>query len=182
MSRIGRLPIEIPQGVKISVDEQNKVSVEGPKGKLSCDVQPTITVEIKDGKVELSRSSDDLKIRGYHGLYRQLINNMIVGVTKGYSKTLVINGVGYRAEAKGKSILFTLGYATQIEFMLPEGITAKCDTPTKVTITGIDKQRIGQTAAEIRSLRGPEPYKGKGIKYETEVIRRKAGKTAAAKK
>ena len=182
MSRIGRLPITIPQGVKITVDPTNVVHVEGPKGKLNCAVHSEIKVEVKDGKVELSRSTDDLQVKSYHGLYRQMISNMITGVTKGYSKTLVINGVGYRAEAKGKYVLFTLGFANQIEFMLPEGITAVCETPNKVTISGIDKQKIGQTAAEIRSLRAPEPYKGKGIKYETEKIRRKAGKTAAAKK
>jgi len=182
MSRIGRLPITIPQGVKISVDPSNTVHVEGPKGKLTCAVHSEIKVEVKDGKVVLSRTSDDLQIKSYHGLYRQMISNMIVGVTQGYSKTLIINGVGYRAEAKGKYVLFTLGYANQIEFMLPEGVTAACETPNKVTISGIDKQKIGQTAADIRSLRGPEPYKGKGIKYETEIIRRKAGKTAAAKK
>lgn len=181
MSRIGRLPIVLPQGVKVSV-AGTSVTVEGPKGKTAVTVNPDITVEVKDGKVEVSRKDDSIRNRSLHGLYRQLINNAVVGVTTGYSKSLTINGVGYRAEAKGKNILFTLGYATQIEFVCPEGVELKVDNPNKVTVFSIDKQKVGQVAADIRSLRGPEPYKGKGIKYEQEVIRRKAGKTAAAKK
>jgi len=182
MSRIGKLPVTIPQGVKVIVASGNVVNVEGPKGKLNCVVRPQIVVEVKGNEVELSRVNDELEVKGFHGLYRQLINNMIIGVSKGYSTTLIINGVGYRAEAKGSSLVLNLGYATQIEFILPKGITAACETPNKITVSGIDKQLVGQTCAEIRSLRGPEPYKGKGIKYETETIRRKAGKSAAAKK
>ncbi len=181
MSRIGRLPIVLPQGVKINVAD-SVVNVEGPKGKTSVSVNPDITVEVKDGTVELSRKDDSIKNKSLHGLYRQLINNAIVGVSQGYTKSLTITGVGYRAEAKGKNVLFTLGYATQIEFIPPEGVTVTVDNPNKVTVASIDKQKVGQVAADIRSLRGPEPYKGKGIKYEQEVIRRKAGKTAAAKK
>ena len=181
MSRIGRLPIAIPQGVKVSV-AANVVSVEGPLGKTSVTMQPTIKAEVKDNEVVLTRDNDSIANRGFHGLYRQLINNAIIGVQKGYSKSLTITGVGYRAEAKGKNIVFTLGFANQIEFVCPEGVTLKVDNPNKVTVSSIDKQKVGEIAAEIRSLRGPEPYKGKGIKYETEVIRRKAGKTAAAKK
>lgn len=181
MSRIGRLPIEVPAGVKVAVDG-DVVRVEGPKGKTSVTVNPVVTVTVQDGKVEVARKDDAISSRSMHGLYRQLINNAIIGVSKGYAKSLAINGVGYRAEAKGKNILFTLGYATQIEFVCPEGVTLTVDNPNKVTVSSIDKQKVGQTAADIRSLRGPEPYKGKGIKYEHEVIRRKAGKTAATKK
>ena len=181
MSRIGRLPIVLPAGVKVSV-ANSVVSVEGAKGKTSVAVNPAITVEVKDGQVVLSRKNDSIQNRSLHGLYRQLINNAIIGVSQGYSKSLTITGVGYRAEAKGKNVLFTLGYATQIEFVPPQGVVVTIDNPNKVTVSSIDKQKVGQVAADIRSLRGPEPYKGKGIKYEQEVIRRKAGKTAAAKK
>ena len=176
MSRIGRLPVVIPQGVTVS-KEGNTVTVKGPKGTLSREVRPQISVEIKDNEVILTRSSDDKEIRGYHGLYRQLIHNMVVGVSQGYTKTLVINGVGYKAEMGKGFVTLSLGYSTTIDYVIPEGINIAVEGPTKLVITGIDKERVGQTAAEIRSLRGPEPYKGKGIKYSDEVIRRKVGKT-----
>ena len=180
MSRIGKLPVVIPQGVTVSM-EGNTVTVKGPKGTLSREVRPQISVEIKDNKVILTRSSDDKEIRGYHGLYRQLIHNMVVGVSQGYTKTLVINGVGYKAEMGKGFVTLSLGYSTTIDYVIPEGINIAVEGPTKLVITGIDKERVGQTAAEIRSLRGPEPYKGKGIKYETENIRRKVGKSGGKK-
>ena len=180
MSRIGRLPVVIPQGVTVS-KEGNTVTVKGPKGTLSREVRPQISVEIKDNEVILTRSSDDKEIRGYHGPYRQLIHNMVVGVSQGYTKTLVINGVGYKAEMGKGFVTLSLGYSTTIDYVIPEGINIAVEGPTKLVITGVDKERVGQTAAEIRSLRGPEPYKGKGIKYETENIRRKVGKSGGKK-
>ena len=180
MSRIGKLPVVIPQGVTVSM-EGNTVTVKGPKGTLSREVRPQISVEIKDNEVILTRSSYDKEIIGYHGLYRQLIHNMVVGVSQGYTKTLVINGVGYKAEMGKGFVTLSLGYSTTIDYVITEGINIAVEGPTKLVITGIDKERVGQTAAEIRSLRGPEPYKGKGIKYETENIRRKVGKSGGKK-
>ncbi|WP_320130026.1 50S ribosomal protein L6 [uncultured Sphaerochaeta sp.] len=181
MSRIGKLPIAVPTGVKVSVAD-GIVNVEGPKGKLNCAYRPEVIIELKDNVVEVTNRDESKASNSFHGLYRQLVSNMVIGVSKGYSKTLLINGVGYRAELKGNLLTFNLGYSVLVEFVLPKGITATCENPNKVTISGIDKQLVGQTCAEIRSLRGPEPYKGKGIKYENEIIRRKAGKSAAAKK
>lgn len=181
MSRIGKLPIAVPQGVKVSVAD-GVINVEGPKGKLNCAYRPEVIVDVKDSVVEVKNRDDSKASNSFHGLYRQLINNMVVGVSKGYSKNLLINGVGYRAELKGNLLVLNLGYSVLVEYVLPQGITATCENPNKVTISGIDKQLVGQTCAEIRSLRAPEPYKGKGIKYENEIIRRKAGKSAAAKK
>ncbi len=180
MSRIGRLPVAIPAGVTVSA-ANNIVTVKGPKGSLSQEIKPEITVEVKGNEVVVSRANDEKLVKSYHGLYRQLINNMVEGVTKGFSKTLVINGVGYRAELKGKILVLALGYSTIIEYMIPEGITITADGPSKITVSGIDKAQVGQVCAEIRSLRGPEPYKGKGIKYETENIRRKVGKSGGKK-
>ena len=180
MSRIGKLPVVIPQGVTVS-KEGNTVTVKGPKGTLSREVRPQISVEIKDNEVILTRSSDDKEIRGYHGLYRQLIHNMVVGVSQGYTKTLVINGVGYKAEMGKGFVTLSLGYSTTLDYVIPEGINIAVEGPTKLVITGVDKERVGQTAAEIRSLRGPEPYKGKGIKYEGGGIRRKVGKSGGKK-
>lgn len=180
MSRIGRLPVAIPAGVTVSA-ANNVVTVKGPKGTLSQEIKPEITVEVKGNEVVVSRANDEKLVKSYHGLYRQLINNMVEGVTKGFSKTLVINGVGYRAELKGKILVLALGYSTIIEYMIPEGITITADGPAKITVSGIDKAKVGQVCAEIRSLRGPEPYKGKGIKYETENIRRKVGKSGGKK-
>ncbi|MDT4760937.1 50S ribosomal protein L6 [Sphaerochaeta sp. PS] len=181
MSRIGKLPIVVPAGVKVAVAD-GVVMVEGPKGKLSCSYRPEVVIDNKGTQITVAPVDASKAANSYQGLYRQLVSNMVIGVSKGYSKTLIINGVGYRAELKGKALTLNLGYSTLIEFVVPEGITATLDGPTKVTISGIDKQLVGQTCAEIRSLRGPEPYKGKGIRYDNEVIRRKAGKSASAKK
>lgn len=180
MSRIGKLPVAIPQGVTVTVNN-NEVTVKGPKGTLTQVVKPQINVSVNGNEVVVTRSSDDKEVRGYHGLYRQLIHNMIVGVSEGYKKTLIINGVGYKAEAGKGTIVLSLGYSTVIEVVIPEGLTVTVDSPTKLTISGIDKAEVGQFASEIRSLRKPEPYKGKGIKYETENIRRKVGKSGGKK-
>ncbi len=176
MSRIGRLPIDMPKTVKASIAD-GIITVEGPKGKLSQKICPAIKVEFEEGKVVVTRENDEKATRAYHGLMRQLIRNMIVGVSEGYQKNLVIVGVGYKAELKQNILIMTLGYANDIEYVIPEGIKVALDGPTKISISGIDKQLVGQTAAEIRSLRKPEPYKGKGVKYDTEVVRSKSGKS-----
>ncbi len=180
MSRIGKLPIAVPQGVTVTVAD-GVVTVKGPKGTLSQAVRPEITVDVRDNEVVVTRANDEKEVRGYHGLYRQLVNNMIVGVSQGYSKTLLINGVGFKAEAGKGFITLSLGYSTQIEFMIPQDVTIAVEGANKLIVSGISKERVGQVAAEIRSLRGPEPYKGKGIKYETENIRRKVGKSGGKK-
>ncbi len=180
MSRIGKLPVAIPQGVTVTVAD-GVVTVKGPKGTLSQAVRPQVNVEVKDNEVVLTRVNDEKEVRGYHGLYRQLVNNMIVGVSQGYSKALVINGVGFKAEAGKSFVTLSLGYSTQIDFMIPSDVSITVENPTKLVVSGISKERVGQVAAEIRSLRGPEPYKGKGIKYETENIRRKVGKSGGKK-
>ena len=176
MSRIGRLPIDMPKTVKASIAD-GIITVEGPKGKLSQEISPAINVEIEEGKIVVTRDNDEKQTKAYHGLMRQLIRNMIVGVSDGYTKTMVIVGVGYKAELKQNILILTLGYANDIEYVVPEGVKIACETPTKFSISGIDKQLVGQTAAEIRSLRKPEPYKGKGIRYENEVVRSKSGKS-----
>lgn len=180
MSRIGNNPIALPKGVTVAVVD-GMIHVEGPKGKLNFKSREEVTLAIEEGKVVVKRVDDSQTARAYHGLYRQLVVNMVEGVSKGFSKTLIINGVGFRADLKGNVLTLSLGYAQPIDFVVPEGITAVVETPTKIILSGIDKQQVGQTAAELRSLRKPEPYKGKGIRYEDEVIRRKAGKTAGAK-
>ncbi len=180
MSRIGKLPVAIPQGVTVTVAD-GVVTVKGPKGTLSQAVRPQVNVEVKGNEVILTRVNDEKEVRGYHGLYRQLVNNMIVGVSQGYSKSLVINGVGFKAEAGKNFVTLSLGYSTQIDFMIPSDVSITVENPTKLVVSGISKERVGQVAAEIRSLRGPEPYKGKGIKYETENIRRKVGKSGGKK-
>ncbi|MFP4362615.1 MAG: 50S ribosomal protein L6 [Spirochaetia bacterium] len=176
MSRVGKLPIAIPQGVKVEVSD-NTINVEGPKGKLSQEYKPCIEIKIEDNTAVVTRKDESKATRSFHGLYRNLLNNMITGVSKGFQKALLINGVGYRAEMKGKSLMLNLGYSNPIEFMLPEGINVVCETANKVVISGIDKQKVGQIASEIRGLRPPEPYKGKGVKYEDEYVRRKIGKS-----
>ena len=163
MSRIGRLPIDMPKTVKASI-ANGVITVEGPKGKLSQTISPAINVALEDGKVVVTRENDEKQTRAYHGLMRQLIHNMIVGVSEGYQKNMVIIGVGYKAELKQNILVLTLGYANDIEYVIPEGVKIACETPTKFSISGIDKQLVGQTAAELRSLRKPEPYKGKGIR------------------
>lgn len=178
MSRVGRKPISIVKGVTVS-QKDGKVVVKGPKGELSATVHPEITVEIKPTEVHVSRHADDGAHRALHGLWRALIQNMINGVTTGYSQKLEIVGVGYRAEMKGKKLQLMLGYSHPILFGPPEGVNIEAPTQTSVMITGIDKQLVGLVAAKIRSFRPPEPYKGKGVKYEGEYVRRKAGKAAA---
>jgi len=179
MSRIGKLPVAIPAGVKVAVAD-GMITVEGPKGKLQQALRPEVTVEVKEKEVIVTRHNDELESRSCHGLYRQLIHNMVVGVSEGFKKVLVINGVGYRAELKNNILTLALGYSTIIDYIVPEGISVAVDG-TKVAISGIDKAKVGQVCAEIRSLRAPEPYKGKGIKYETENIRRKVGKSGGKK-
>lgn len=176
MSRIGKRPIEIPGGVKVTFTAP-LLKVEGPKGALSREIMSDIALEIDEKYVNVNRVDDGIKSRSAHGLTRTLINNMVVGVTKGFERVLEISGVGYRAEAKGDVLNLSLGYSHPINFLLPEGITVEVDKMTKVFVRGIDKELVGQTAAKIRSFRGPEPYKGKGIKYAEEKILRKAGKT-----
>ncbi len=179
MSRVGRKPILIAAEVKVQKTDRH-VKVTGPKGELSADVHPDLGVEVKDNRIFLTRSSDVKEYRSLHGLWRALIQNMITGVTTGYSKKLEIVGVGYRAEMKGKKLQLLLGYSHPILFAPPEGVKIETPAQTNITISGIDKQLVGQVAAKIRSFRVPEPYKGKGVKYEGEYIRRKAGKAAAA--
>jgi large subunit ribosomal protein L6 len=175
MSRIGKMPVPVPSGVTVNIDGSN-VSVKGPKGELARKFPEGISFAIEDGKVITSRSSEEAQQKALHGLSRALINNMVEGVTKGYVKQLENTGVGYKAEPKPYGLLFSLGYSHTIEFKAPKGITLKAVQPTQVTIEGADKEVVGQVAAEIRSLRKPEPYKGKGIRYAGEKIRRKAGK------
>ena len=179
MSRIGKKPVSIPEGVKIA-RAKGVVTVEGPKGKLTQDIADEIATEIKNDEVVLTRPSDSKRHRAMHGLYRALITNMVTGVTTGYSKRLLIEGVGYRAEKAGKATSFALGYSHPVVIIPPDGIEINIEGPTKLSVSGIDKQLVGQVAANIRSFRPPEPYKGKGIRYDGEHIRRKAGKTAGA--
>ncbi len=179
MSRVGRKPIDIVSGVKIQKDGQS-LKVVGPKGEMNASIHPDITVEVKEKQVLLTRHSDVKEHRALHGLWRALIQNMIKGVTDGYSKKMELVGVGYRAELKGKKLQLLLGYSHPILFQPPDGVKLEVPIQTNITVSGIDKQLVGQVAAKIRSFRPPEPYKGKGIKYEGEYIRRKAGKAAAA--
>ena len=176
MSRIGRAPITIPAGVTVTVGAENTVTVKGPKGELTNKFSPRLTITVDAGIVTVARPSDEKEDRAVHGLTRTLINNMIVGVTEGYSKTLEINGVGYRAEKQGKKLVLSLGYSHQIFFEEENGITFTLPNNTTIVVSGIDKQIVGQIAAQIRGKRPPEPYLGKGIKYTGEHIRRKAGK------
>ncbi|HWP81976.1 MAG TPA: 50S ribosomal protein L6 [Bacteroidota bacterium] len=178
MSRIGRKPIVIPKGVTVTCT-QGRVVVKGSRGELSANVHPAIDVQIKDSEIQLSRNSEEKPVKALHGLWRALIQNMIRGVSEGFSKKLEIVGVGYRAEMKGKKLQLQLGYSHPIVFGPPEGIKIEAPTQTNIVVSGPDKQLVGLVAAKIRSLRPPEPYKGKGIKYEGEYIRRKAGKAAA---
>ena len=178
MSRIGIKPIVVPAGVEVTVDG-NVVTVKGPKGQLSQEISKNMTVELNDGVITVSRPDDDRHNRGQHGLARTLINNMVVGVTQGFEKKLQLVGVGYKAEKKGDTLVMSLGYSHPVEMKDPEGITTECPSQTEVTVKGIDKALVGNYAANIRAWRKPEPYKGKGIKYADEVIRRKEGKTGA---
>ncbi len=177
MSRIGKMPIAIPAGVTVSVAENNKVTVKGPKGTLERVLPAEMIIKVEGAEVTVSRPDDLKRSRSLHGLTRTLINNMVVGVTEGYQKILEINGTGYRAAKSGKELTLTLGYSHPVIMVDPEGIETVLEGQNKITVKGIDKEKVGQYAAEIRGKRGPEPYKGKGIKYSDEVIRRKAGKT-----
>ncbi|MEA4816935.1 MAG: 50S ribosomal protein L6 [Lachnospiraceae bacterium] len=176
MSRIGKLPVAIPAGVEIKLEEGNMVTVKGPKGNLARKLSEDMNIAIDAGVLTVERPSDLKRHKSLHGLTRTLINNMVVGVTSGYEKTLEINGVGYRASKQGKKLVLTLGYSHPVEMMDPEGIESTVEG-NKIIIRGIDKEKVGQYAAEIRTKRPPEPYKGKGIKYLDEHIRRKVGKT-----
>ena len=178
MSRIGRAPITVLAGVEVKVDGQH-VSVKGPKGALEMNVAPTMKVEVEAGVVHVTRPNDDKMNRSLHGLTRTLINNMVVGVSEGFSKTLEVNGVGYRASKEGKNLVLNVGYSHQVIMPETEDIQIDVPNPNQIIVKGIDKQKVGQFAAEVRGKRPPEPYKGKGIKYDYEVIRRKEGKTGA---
>ena len=175
MSRIGRLPVEIPSAVQVTVSGQ-QVMVKGPKGELSLAVSEPIAVEVADNEVRVARPDDERRSKQLHGLTRTLVNNMVVGVTEGYSKTLEVVGTGYRVQAKGNGLELALGYSHPINYEAPDGITFEVETPARFHINGIDKQLVGEVAANIRKLRAPEPYKGKGVRYADEHIRRKAGK------
>lgn len=181
MSRIGKLPIEIPSGVEVKFAD-GVLTVKGPKGELKQDIQPLVKLEIADNQITVVPQSETKEARSFHGLYRSLTANMVEGVTKGYQKRLEINGVGYRAQIQGQKITLSLGYSHPIEYQVQEGVTAVIDKEKNnvIVVSGISKQKVGQTAAEIRDFRKPEPYKGKGVKYEDEHIRRKAGKAASA--
>ena len=176
MSRIGRMPIAIPAGVTVDIAENNQVTVKGPKGTLERVLPAEMTITKEGEEVKVTRPNDLKKMKSLHGLTRTLINNMIIGVTEGYEKRLEVNGVGYRAAKQGKKLTLSLGYSHPVEMEDPEGLESKVDG-NKIIVSGIDKEKVGQYAAEIREKRAPEPYKGKGIKYVDEVIRRKVGKT-----
>jgi len=176
MSRIGKTPVKVPGGVKVTFAD-DVMTVAGPKGKLTQKYNPLISFEDKGSEIIVNRANEAKQTTAYHGLYRNLLNNMVIGVSSGFSKTLIITGVGYRAELQGKILVMSLGYSNDILVAVPNDLTAVVEANTKVTISGIDKQRVGEFAAQIRKLRGPEPYKGKGIRYDNEKIRRKVGKS-----
>jgi large subunit ribosomal protein L6 len=182
MSRIGRAPIPVPPKVQVTWTDENLVTVNGPKGQLSCQVNPALTLKLENGVLTVSRPSDAREYRAMHGLYRTLVNNMVEGVTKGYTKQLEIHGVGYRAAKVGDNLVIQVGYSHPVEVRPPAGITLSVDgvdpatKATRISVSGIDKQQVGEVAASIRRIRKPEPYKGKGIRYTGEAIRRKAGK------
>ena len=181
MSRIGKMPISLPAGVEVTLGEGNLVTVKGPKGSLTQKLSDKITLSKEDGVINVSRPNDEKENRALHGLTRTLLNNMVVGVTEGYKKELDVNGVGYRVAKEGKKLTMNIGYSHPVVVEETEGITIEAPTPNKIIISGIDKQKVGQFAAEVREKRPPEPYKGKGIKYTDEVIRRKEGKTGVKK-
>ena len=176
MSRIGRMPITVPAGVDVKIDEGNLVTVKGKLGELSARMRPEMTIKMDGGVITVERPNDEKFNKALHGLTRTLINNMVVGVTEGYSKTLEINGVGYKAQKQGKSLVLGLGYSHDVIFEEENGITFEVPNPNTVIVKGIDKQRVGEIAANVRGKRPPEPYLGKGIRYQGEKVRRKAGK------
>ena len=177
MSRIGKMPIAIPAGVTVEIAENNKVTVKGPKGTLERGLPSEMDIKMEGSEIVVSRPNDLKKMKSLHGLTRTLINNMVIGVTEGYEKKLEVNGVGYRAQKQGKKLVLSLGYSHPVEMEDPEGLETVLDGQNIIVVKGIDKEKVGQYAAEIRAKRAPEPYKGKGIKYADEVIRRKVGKT-----
>ena len=181
MSRIGKMPITVPAGVEVTVAEGNVVTVKGPKGTLQQQFAQNLTINQEGNVITIARPNDEAANRAKHGLTRSLLNNMVVGVEKGFAKELEVNGVGYRVQKEGKKLVMNLGYSHQVIVEEIEGITLEAPTPNKVVVSGIDKQKVGQVAAEIRGKRPPEPYKGKGIKYTTETIRRKEGKAGGKK-
>lgn len=177
MSRIGRKPITVPSGVEVKVDDNNLVTVKGPKGSLEQQISQDLTIELNEGELAVTRPSDNKKHRSLHGLSRTLINNMIIGVTEGYSKKLEIVGVGYRAQKQGQKLVLSLGFSHPVEMEDPAGLEVEVPNQTEILVKGINKQLVGNYAAKIRAWREPEPYKGKGIRYSGEVVRRKEGKT-----
>ncbi len=179
MSRIGRAPITVPAGVEVKVDENNHITVKGPKGTLERDLVPQMNIEVAEGVIRVTRPDDSKENRSLHGLTRTLVDNMVVGVTQGFEKKLEINGVGYRAVKEGKNLVLNIGYSHQVTVSENDDIQIEVPDANHIVIKGIDKQKVGQFAADVRSKRPPEPYKGKGIKYDYEVIRRKEGKTGA---
>jgi len=179
MSRIGKKPVTFPKNVKITQNE-GTVKVEGPKGALLADLPGGISLKVSDGSLVLERNSDERTVRSYHGLSRTLIGNMVTGVSTGFTKSLEISGVGYRAEIAGNDLKLALGFSSAVQYNIPKGVDVKVEKQTNIIVSGIDKQLVGRVAAEIRALKKPEPYKGKGIKYAGEQIRRKAGKSAGA--
>jgi large subunit ribosomal protein L6 len=176
MSLIGKIPVQLPPGVKVSFQEEI-ITVEGPKGKLTQKYHPVITFEERGDSIQVGRVNDEKQTKSFHGLYRNLLNNMVVGVSAGFARSLIITGVGYRAEVQGNILVMNLGYSNEILVGIPEGLTVVTEPNGKLTISGIDKQRVGEFASQVRKLRPPEPYKGKGIRYEGEQIKRKAGKS-----
>lgn len=176
MSRIGKLPVEIPSNVEVKIDN-NDITAKGPLGQLSLAIRPEIKIKVDNNQIILERISDDRKVRAYHGLSRALVNNLITGVSKGFSKNLEIQGVGYRAAKEGNTLVLSLGYSHPVKIESPDGIDIKVDGNTKISVSGADKEKVGQVAALIRSKRPPEVYKGKGVRYQGEHVRRKAGKT-----
>ena len=177
MSRIGKMPVVLPKGVEVK-QANGTLSVKGPKGSLQLSAHPDMNVVIDGGEVRVERPSDEKQHRALHGLTRSLITNMVIGVTDGFAKTLEIVGVGYRADLKGKGLTLSLGFSHTIEYTPDDGVNLECPNQTTIVVSGIDKQKVGQAAADIRAFRPPEPYKGKGIRYKGEYVRRKAGKTA----
>ena len=177
MSRIGRMPIAVPAGVTVDIAENNKVTVKGPKGTLERVLPAEMTIKLENDEIVVTRPNDLKKMKSLHGLTRSLLNNMVIGVTEGYQKELEVNGVGYRAQKKGKVLTLSLGYSHPVEMEDPDGVEVEVEGQNKIIVKGIDKEKVGQYAAEIREKSAPEPYKGKGIKYADEVIRRKVGKT-----
>lgn len=176
MSRIGNMPVDIPEGITIDY-KPGFVSVTGPKGTLEQKMEGCVDIEVRDNRAIVKRKDETKRTRSLHGLYRKLLSNMVTGVNTGFSKTLLVNGVGYRVEVQGDFLILNIGYSNPVEYYIPEGTQIACEGTNKIIVSGIDRQKVGQVSSEIRSLRPPEPYKGKGIKYEDELVRRKIGKT-----